>query len=474
MASWLGLDVGTSSVKAVLVADDGAVLGSGSAAYPTHRAADAVAEQDPCDYLTACSQAVAQCGTEVRSVTAVGLAGQTPTVVLCDAAGQPARPALTWQDQRATAEAGRLATELGDPFWHLGTSLPWSAAGLPAKLAWLAAHEPQALSASTWILQPKDFVGLALTGSPLSDPWSAKGLRHVGTGEVCADLLAAAGVPARLAPPVAAPWQVRGEVRSPELGLPPGAAVTVGWSDALAGMLAVGAFDAPSAFALTGTSDITGITVDAGPVNAGQLYCVPASCAPRTVIYGPTSTSGAALVWLADLLQITVRELLDLAAGAHGGPPPAFVPYLEGERAPIWRHDICAVFSGLRRDTTRADLARAVLTGVACSERHVIDTALQLAGAAPGPWLLAGGRSGSHPSWQQARAQVFGRDIHAFDTDALTAIGAAALAAGAGSGERAVAAAGRLRGKPVVAPGMSDDGSYQRYLASSAHALAIA
>ena len=99
-------------------------------------------------------------GADLSEVTAVGLCGQTPTLIPVDAAGRPVRAALTWQDTRATAEAAELADRFGDPEPLIGTALPWSAANLPAKLAWLARHEPDTVRRTRWLLQPKDLVGL--------------------------------------------------------------------------------------------------------------------------------------------------------------------------------------------------------------------------------------------------------------------------------------------------------------------------
>ena len=476
----LGLDVGTSSVKAVLVADDGTVLGRGSSAYGTVRDGPGRAEQDPADYRRAAADAVAQCRSGGHPVTAVGLVGQTPTLVLVDAAGTPVRPALTWQDQRATAEAAELADALGDPYGVVGTSLPWSPSALPAKLLWLARHEPDAVGAARWALQPKDLLGLALTGVAGSDPWSSKGLCHVLSHQPCQPVLDLAGVPAALVPPIRPAWEPLGTaLDGNELSLPAGIPVTVGWSDALAGMLAVGAFGAPTAFALTGTSDIVGTTVRSGPDSAPPLYAVPETCAPMTIVYGPTSTSGASLVWLAGVTGSTVPELVELAAGLTGSDDvPVFLPYLDGERAPIWRPDVAGAFVGLRHGHTRAHLARAVLAGVACSELHVLRTAEELTGAGPSGAVLTAGVGSAHRAWQQVRAATFGCPVSAYDEPNLTAVGAAMLAAAAGTGEP-LSGLSRLRGRTVTVEPEPDDvraaaTRYARYREESEHACATA
>src|SRR5262245_4386324 len=149
---WLGLDFGTSSVKALLVRDDGSVHGRASVAYPTTAGEGGVAEQDPGDYLGATREAIRASGASTAALRGVGLAGQTPTIVLVDEGGDALRPALTWQDHRADAEARLLETELGGAETLFGTRLPWTAAYPPAKLLWLAEHEPETAARTRFVL----------------------------------------------------------------------------------------------------------------------------------------------------------------------------------------------------------------------------------------------------------------------------------------------------------------------------------
>jgi xylulokinase len=192
---YLGVDVGTSATRVSLVRPGGHALVA-SAGYRTVRAGPGRVEQDPAAWSRALAAALRRLtarGADLREVTAVGLCGQTPTLVPVDAAGRPVRAALTWQDTRATAEAAELADRFGDPEPLIGTALPWSAANLPAKLAWLARHEPDTVRRTRWLLQPKDLVGLWLTGSAASDPWSSKGICRVTDGAPAVAVLLACG-----------------------------------------------------------------------------------------------------------------------------------------------------------------------------------------------------------------------------------------------------------------------------------------
>lgn len=194
---FLGVDVGTSATRVSLVRPDAsggiASAVTASAGYRTVRGGDGQVEQDPAAWSRALATALRRArldGGDLRAVTAVGLCGQTPTLVLADAAGRPVRAALTWQDTRATAEAAELAGRFGDPEPLIGTALPWSAANLPAKLAWLARYEPDTARRTRWLLQPKDFVAMQLSGAAASDPWSSKGICRVSDGAPAAEVLA--------------------------------------------------------------------------------------------------------------------------------------------------------------------------------------------------------------------------------------------------------------------------------------------
>ncbi|HEY3925265.1 MAG TPA: FGGY family carbohydrate kinase [Acidothermaceae bacterium] len=426
---WIGLDFGTSATKAVLVDSTGTVRARGSAAMTTTHPGASMAEQDADDYTSSARAAIAGLGPLDGELLGIGLSGHTPSVVLVDTAGRPLRPVLTWQDTRAELEAVELAAELGDPVHLVGTSLPWAASACPAKLRWLAEHESWIVDETQWVLQPKDYVGLVLTGSAVSDPWSSKGLCHVGSRAPAAEVMAATGWPTRVVPTIADGQSSRGALTDAGarlLGLPAaGVAVSVGWSDAMAGMLSVGALTNPSAFVLAGTSSIVGMSVQQAPADAHPLYVIPDTCAPSAVIYGPTQASGASIEWLARLFDTTPDRILE-AASVAVGPIPIFVPYLAGERAPVWRTDVRAVFAGLDLAHGFEHLASAVVHGVAFGDRHVLEVAAKFAGETPRTVRL-GGHTGADPRWHSARLRTLGTPILAFDDVDPASRGAAML-----------------------------------------------
>jgi xylulokinase len=454
---WLGLDVGTSSLKALLVPADGTIARRAAVSYRSVRGPRGEAEQDPRDYLEAAREAIAACGADGVELGGVGLVGQTPTLVLVDDAGEPVRPALTWQDHRAEAEARTLEQELGPAENAFGTGLPWTPGYAPAKLLWLSEHEPDAVARTRFALQPKDYLGLRLTGSPLSDAWSSKGLCNVRTYEPATAVIERAGFAAEVAPPLAAAWQTRGGVTAgaaAAFGLAEGTPVAVGWSDALAAMLAVGAFDSAASFVLAGTSSIVGVTTSADSPAHPDLMAVPPTCTPLEVHYGPTESSGASVEWLARLLRCEPAEVLELAASAAPRPAPAFVPYLAGERAPVWRTESRAVVLGLGSADGPAELARAVVSGVCLSEADVLDVAERHLGTRSADVAVAG-RGAADAPWREGRLVALGRALRVLEEPDASALGAAMLgAAAASAGDLAVART--LRGRmhaAVPAPG---------------------
>jgi len=467
---YLGLDLGTSSVKGLLVDDGGTVLGRAQQAYPTDSSRPGQAEQSLADWRRAIARVVSELAP-AGPVSAVGLAGHTPSLVAVRADRTAERPALIWLDVRATAEADELAGHFGDEQSILGGRLPWNAAYLPAKLLRLARA---GLGDTRWLMQPKDAANFALTGVAGTDVWGSKGLCRIDDGRVVTELFDYAAVPVELLPPrLEAPARL-GPVDAAGAawsGLAEGTPVAVGWTDALAGMLAVGAFGAPRAFVLTGTSDIAGASGGTRPTPSSLLR-IPQSCAPLPVSYGPTQTSGAAVNWLADLLGTPVGDLIESSRQARDEDVPTFLPYLHGERAPIWRTDVRASLTGIGLGSQRAEFARAVLQGVALSNRHVLTEA----GAGDEPVHVAGS-SAQAPAWIRARVESLGVDVALHREPDTSALGAAMLAAVAdGLGpldEVGTAMAGAVEIFPATAADRSGAAKrYAGYLRDVTHAAA--
>lgn len=426
----MGLDVGTSGVKAVIVAGDGTVLARVSRTYPTD--ADAHGhEQDAELYLSTVHDVVAAC--DVSGLSGIGVVGQTPSLVVVDDQARPRRRAMTWRDTRADAEAAELERSHGSSVDAFGVDNLWDVSQLPAKLLWLARHDPEALAGARWLLQPKDFVGFALTGVPGSDLWSSKGLCSVATGRAAEAVFEHAGVSSALLPPMRDPWTLLGHTdgaTTAALGFDPGTPVAVGWTDALAGMLGIGAITSPISFVLTGTSDIVGVSSAEPRPRTRGLYQVPSTCCPLTIDYGPTQSSGASLTWLSRATGRTVADLVDLAETAHE-TGLTFLPYLRGERAPLWNPEVRSSITGICDDDGLPELALAVMRGVSLSDRHVLETCW--ADRLPAEVHL-GGANLDRGGWTRARQDVLEQDLLVHQEPQLPALGAAVLAKTAATG----------------------------------------
>jgi xylulokinase len=176
------------------------------------------------------------------------------------------------------------------------------------------------------------------------------------------------------------------------------------------------------------------MSIEEASAPSGRLLEIPSTCAPRSVVYGPTEAGGASVAWLARVLRCEPTQVLALAASV---PPaevaPLFVPYLAGERAPVWRADVRGTLLGLSVDDGAAELARAVVMGICLSEAHVLATAEEQLGRRAEKVRVAG-RGASEPPWREARLAALGRPLEVLDEPDASALGAAMLAVAAANG----------------------------------------
>lgn len=430
MSIWLGVDFGTSGVKALLVDDEGVVLERGHAEYPSSDVG-AAHEQNAGDYIDAVRRAVAHFDAVPDGV---GIVGHTPSLVLAAEDAAVVRPVLTWRDGRPTEEADRLREANGSSLDVFGVDNLWDVSQLPAKLLWLSRNDPLALAATKWLLTPKDYIGFRLTGVAATDAWSSKGLWSIVEGRPSREVFSAAGVDEKLLAPVRDPWEVLGTTTTSagvEFGLPSGCPVAVGWSDAMGGMLGIGAAAVPRSFVLAGTSDIVGRSFSDDEATKAGVYRVPASCSPIPIDYGPTQSSGASLLWLSRLTGRSPGELVSAAARA-ADTDAVFLPYLRGERAPIWDPAVRASFTGIAEADRLEELALATLRGVGLSNRHVLDACGHPEAGEP---VHVGGSDVGSAGWSRARAEALGGELVVHLEPQLPALGAAMLARSGATGE---------------------------------------
>jgi len=439
----IGLDIGTTSVKAGLFDATGRLLAVAAAPQPLHAPVPGWAEQDPADWWAGSCQVLKRIleGIDVSRVGALGLSGQCPGHVLVDPNGQPLGPAIIWRDLRAQAEAAWIASRVSrkQALEWLGTEPPTDAGAPPARLVWLARHRPAEWAAARTVLQPKDFIALCLTGECATDRHSAYCLAHASTGAYAPDYFADLGLPVDKMPVVLEPTRVVGQVSQAAAratGLLEGTPLVCGTIDAYCDNLAGGLLLERRAVDVAGTSEILSLGTS-GRVEAAGVF--PAEVGGAPFLCGPTQAGGDTLRWLADGFYPEFGGRTDFArleAEAAAIPPGSqglvFLPYLSGERAPLWDAQARAAFYGLTMRHDRRHMTRAVYEGVAFAVRHILETAESACGEKALELVVCGGGSQSQ-FWNQVKADVLGRPVHPTQVTQSGCLGAAILAAvGAG------------------------------------------
>jgi xylulokinase len=425
----IGIDVGTTAVKAAVFDSGGDVLQSFSERYPTARPAPLHVEQSPNDWMTRVLAALSQFD-EGRAFQGLGLCSQVNTHVFVDAQGEPLLPAITWQDGRCAEDAARLdamvVTEDKIKWW--GAPLPIDASHVLARMAYVARVYPQVWSKTRWVLAPKDYCIFKLTGNVVADPMTCFGIVDQQLQLIQSLIELVPGAAERL-PPLAKFTEMVGKVQS---GLPcAGTPVVTAAMDAWSGLLGAGVSNNGQAVYLSGTSEILGIVSDQKTPTQGVITFAP--CEGIVLHAGPTQSGGASVEWLCRLLGKTAAEISSLAAGADVDRLPVFLPHLEGERAPLWDIHARGCFAGLTSSMGAAEMARAVLEGVGYSARLVFESLYTSSCLMPEIIHHSGGGASSDV-WCQIRADILGVPLRRTAMRDAGVLGAA-LMAGVGAGE---------------------------------------
>jgi xylulokinase len=424
----IGIDVGTTAVKAALFDHQGRALKTFKRPYPTKRPAAGHVEQDAMDWLKPVLEALSQFGE--GHVEAIGLCSQVNTHVFVDAQGKALMPAFTWQDGRCADEAAKLDAQITEAeklaWW--GAPLPIDASHILSRMAYVAKHFPDVWHKTRWVMAPKDFCLLHLTGQAVTDPMTAFGIVDSQLKLVPRLLNLVEGATERL-PALAGFTKVIGQVQKtlPCAGVP----VVAGAMDAWSGLLGAGVSEEGQGLYLSGTSEILGI-VSSRKAPVPGVIAFP-KCEGIVLHAGPTQSGGASVEWVAKLLGRSAVEISDLAASTDTSQPlPIFLPHLEGERAPLWDINARASLSGLSSSMGAAEVALAVLEGVSYSARLVMDSLEASACLRPTEFNHSGGGAASDV-WCQIRADVLGRPIRRLKMLDAGVLGAA-LMAGTGIG----------------------------------------
>jgi xylulokinase len=433
---FLGIDIGTSAVKGVLVDERDRVAAEASAPLAVQRPQPLWSEQDPESWWNATQAVIDALATAhpMAGVAAIGLSGQMLGVTLLDERDRALRPAMLWNDGRASAECAEIERRVPDFAERTGArAMP----GFPApKLLWLARHEPARLARARHVLLAKDYVRLRLTGEAVSDLADASATLLMDTvegrwsGEIASACGIATGVLPRLVASNAVSAQLRPEVAA-RFGFGNRVPVAGGGGDNMCGGVGAGVVARGDAFVSLGTSGVYFVANDRFvPALTGGMHTHRHAVEGLYCQQAVVLSAAGALAWLARLLGVDSIERFVgeiEAASLAPGDVPVFTPYLGGERTPHDDPHATATFSGLRFATTPLHLGRAVLDGVALALADCHD-ALASDDAPIERIRLIGGGARSR-LWAQIIATVLEREIEVPADGAVgPALGAARLA----------------------------------------------
>jgi xylulokinase len=439
----LGVDVGTTTAKAGVFDLDGRLLSFADSHYGIDRPQSDWAEQDPRTWWQAFVRIVdaLAAGVDVTRIRAVGICSQVNTHVFLGEDGAELAPAIVWQDQRAANEAAALTALLAE------AEVTVDASALVARAAWMQRYRGDVWETTRWILSPKDYLNHRLTGQTATDVISPIGLVDADCRYDRRIVELVPGLPERL-PPLRRFTDPLGRVQSTESRLPPEAEVVVATMDAWGNLYGSGVVEPGQAMEVAGTSEILGVLSERAEPTDGVVTFPPLD---GTYLHaGPTQAGGDALRWFADTHALGLETVLTRAATAPPGSGGlVFLPYLAGERAPLWDAEARAVFFGLSSDHSLAHQARAVLEGVAFSARHLLETLEHAAGLHVDALASSGGGARSD-LWCQIKADVLAREIRRLRVLQSGVLGAGLMAA-TGTG-----LAGDLRNAAAAAVEVAD------------------
>jgi len=447
---YLGIDLGTSEVKTVLVDPDQAVLATARAPLTVQRPQPAFSEQDPERWWEAVVATVDELRREhpdaVAAVRAIGLAGQMHGATLLDDADRPLRPCILWNDGRAAGECAEL--DAAADFRGIAGNLVMAGFTAP-KLRWVERHEPDVFARTRRVLLPKDYLRLRLTGEAVSEMSDAAGTLWLDTARRCwaGELLAATHLDERRMPALVEGTAVSGRLRAAlasRWGMATAPVVAGGGGDNAASACGVGAVRPGAAFLSLGTSGVLFVATDRFRPNVARAvhafcHALPATWHQMAVILAAADS----LAWWARQVGSTPQALTAGLGARPTAPSPAFfLPYLGGERTPHNDATVRGAFAELGHEVDRAALTQAVLEGVAFAYKDGLD-ALAAAGSEVEAITAVGGGARS-TFWRHVLASVLERPIR---VPAAGDIGAAF-----GAARLAMAAAGTPADDALFAP----------------------
>ncbi len=477
----LGIDVGTSSLKVCALDEDGHQAATAQRPYrifAPHPGWMQIDFEDLWNAVLACLQELkGGRGIDLRRVRGLGLSTLCPAISAVSADGEVLAGPIPYNDRRSTAQAEEILRKAGrEKLFEVTANGSMAGSFSGSSLLWMCENEPKAYEKARWFVHLNSLLALRMTGVCAADPTNASYSNlydtagQSGWSEELCDLLE---VDRAKLPPVISSSESCGGLLCEDLirlGIPRGTPVVIGAGDTPCAAFAAGVLKAGDACESAGTTDVLTVCVDR-PLFDGR-FINRCYVAPGTWIYqGSVSFAGASNAWFANEFYGAESGTLERANREASGAKPGcggvvFLPYMRGERSPVWDPNARGVFYGLSLDTTRADMSRAVLESTGYGLRQFLEIAEGLTGRRIDRLISIGGGAKSEV-WAQIKADITGREIAIPDADNFAAAGAALLAGvSCGMFDGLKEAAGRTAAAPsrVFTPDGSCEETYrQRY-----------
>jgi xylulokinase len=435
----IGVDLGTSAVKTLLVSQDGAVRAEATREYPLYHEKSGWSEQEPEDWVAGTVESireiVSKSGVAPEDIEGISFSGQMHGLVLLDAERRPVRRAILWNDTRTTEQCRQIEAKLGDKLLSVMRNPALEGFTLP-KIEWVRQHEPEAFERARGFLLPKDYVRCRLTGAVHMDLSDAAGtlMLDVANKRWSDDVLETFGIPADFCPPLVEAGACVGTLTkeaAEKTGLAAGTKVFAGGADNACGAIGAGILQPGVTLCSIGTSGvILTYEPDASADYQGKVHFFNHGKENAFYAMGVTLGAGYSLSWFRN--TFAKGESYDSLLAGVGDLPPGsggllFTPYLVGERTPHADSVIRGSFIGMDGSHTRAHFARAVMEGITFSLHETVDI-FRKAGKTVDTIVSIGGGA-KNPVWLQMQADIFQADVVALENEQGPGLGAAMLAA---------------------------------------------
>jgi len=447
----IGLDIGTTGVKGLLVSLDGKILGRSFAEYPLYTPYPGWSEQNPEDWWNAAVKVLRELVSMASDkIAALGLTGQMHGAVFLDKALKVIRPAILWNDARTGQECVEIEHIVGRENLQKITGNPALAGFQAPKILWLRKHEPENYRKVQAILLPKDYVRLKLTGELATDVSDASGtlLLDLAKRDWSDEILSVLDIPRKWLPKVYESPEITGVISNEAeslTGLRRGTPVVAGAGDNAASAIGVGVVQEGTGMVSVGSSGVVFVHIDRPrPDPSGAIHCFCHAVPGKYHLMGVVLSAGASLRWYRDVLASEEQEVASrmgmdtydlLMQEAELSPPGAdglfFLPYLSGERTPHMDPAARGAWIGLSLAHRRHHLVRAILEGVAFALKDSL-VRIQTMGAKPEELRAVGGGMRSL-LWRRIIASVLEVPLRRLVVEEGAAYGAALLA-GVGAG----------------------------------------